>query len=208
MKATPSLRASRLSGALEKVLRRVIRSQKLARDLDTEPIHDFRVALRRCRSLAEGFAEMDPRPVWRALRKVCAKQQSGLSELRDSQVLAEWVERLGLSREPDGKVLVAALEKAEGRGRRKACASLESFSRKEWKGWRHALPGVAGSLPVGRSRLARIAFDRATEVCLLERRWRRTRSGAAWHRLRLAVKRFVTRWKGFCPHSMQPGATS
>src|SRR5580658_6218371 len=110
MTATPAARSTRLSGSLEKVLRRVLRSRKRARhNLTTDPVHDLRVALRRCRSLAEGFAEIDPQPVWRDLRKACGKQQSGLSELRDSQVSAEWIGRLGLNRGPRGQELLGAL---------------------------------------------------------------------------------------------------
>src|ERR1700727_1607576 len=114
MRATLSARSSRLSRALEEVLSRVARSEKHARrSLSTESVHDLRVALRRCRSLAEGFAEVDPRTVWRDLRKACGKQQAGLSELRDSQVLVEWVARLGLNRGPHGHALVRALEKEQ-----------------------------------------------------------------------------------------------
>jgi CHAD domain-containing protein len=200
MKATSSARSSRLSHALEDVLSHVARSEKHARrSLNTESVHDLRVALRRCRSLAEGFAEIDPRPVWRDLRKACGKQQAGLSELRDSQVLVEWVTRLGLSRGPHGQALVRALEKEQRRGKHDARAALKSFSRKHWKSWRHTLPESAGSLTVGSSRLARIAFERASSVCLLERRWRRARSNAAWHRLRIAVKRFRYAVESFLP---------
>lgn len=200
MTANPFVRASRLSGALEKVLRRILRSEKQARHgLETEAIHDLRVALRRCRSLAEGFAEMDARPVWRRLRKACSKQQAELSELRDSQVLAEWMEKFDLNHGPHAHVLRQALKKEERHGRRKAKASLKSFSRKQWKERMHALPGLAGELRVGASRLARIAFDRATMVCLLERRLRRRPSVAAWHRLRVAVKRLRYAVESFLP---------
>ncbi len=176
------------------------RSEKSARrSLNTESVHDLRVALRRCRSLAEGFAEMDPRPVWRYLRKACGKQQAGLSELRDSQVLVEWVTRLGLGRGPHGQALVRALEKEERRGKHDAQAALRAFSRKHWKSWRDSLPESAGSLVVGSSRLARVAFERASSVCLLERRWRRSPSNAAWHRLRIGVKRFRYAVESFLP---------
>jgi CHAD domain-containing protein len=200
MKGTLSARSSRLSLALEEVLRRVARSQKRARrSLNTESVHDLRVALRRCRSLAEGFAEVDPRPVWRDLRKACGRQQARLAELRDSQVLVEWSTRLGLSRGPRGRALVGALEKKKRRGRHDARVALKSFSRKHWKNWRDTLPQSAGSLPVGSSRLAHIAFERAGSVCLLDRRWRRARSNAAWHRLRLGVKRFRYAVESFLP---------
>jgi CHAD domain-containing protein len=95
--------------------------------------------------------------------------------------------------------LVEALVKEERQGRQKARASLKSFERKDWKGWSRTLPECAGSLAVGESRLAAIAFDRATALCLLERRWRRSRSGAAWHRLRVGLKRFRYAVESFLP---------
>ena len=200
MKVSPFVPRTRLSGSLEKALRRILRSEKQARHgLDADSVHDLRVALRRCRSLAEGFVEMDPRPVWRDLSKACSKQQSGLSELRDAQVMAGWIGRLPLERVLDAQILIEAFAKGERHGRRKARSSLKSFSRKRWKEWSGALPERAGALAVGQSRLARIAFDRATEVCLLERRWRRSHSAAAWHGLRVGVKRFRYAVESFLP---------
>jgi CHAD domain-containing protein len=200
MRRDPFVRGSRLSGALEHVLRRALLKQKLARrEFDAEPIHDLRVALRRCSSLAEGFSEMDPWPVWRELRKACRKQQRGLGELRDAQVMAQWVRRLGMAQGTSAATLKAALDRRERRARRKARSSLESFPRKRWKHWLHTVPAHAAELPVGESRLAKIAFERLTDVCLLERRWRKTRGAARWHRLRVAVKRFRYAVESFLP---------
>src|ERR1700692_1879558 len=94
------------STALEDSLRRALRKQKQARkDLDEKSIHDLRVALRRCRSLAEGFSTLDPHLVWRQLDKVCKKQQRGLNDLRDTQVMRELAERLCLNQGRAGAVL-------------------------------------------------------------------------------------------------------
>jgi len=34
-----------------------------------DPVHDLRVALRRCRSLADGLMALDPDPDWKAMKK-------------------------------------------------------------------------------------------------------------------------------------------
>ena len=194
------VRVSPASRALERSLRRALRKQKSALDgLASEPIHDVRVAIRRCRSLAEGFASLDPQPVWRHLRKVCKQQQRGLTDLRDVQVMTEWVKRLGLTDGPSGDVIVASLEKEERRARRKARAALASFPRKRWKRWRHRLPIRAELIPVGQPRLAALAWERLTEVCQLDRRWRSHRGAVAWHQLRVAVKRFRYVVESFLP---------
>ena len=40
---------------------------------DEDSVHDLRVALRRCRSLASVFEEIDPHPAWSELRKSSRK---------------------------------------------------------------------------------------------------------------------------------------
>src|SRR5207253_1693390 len=34
-----------------------------------DPVHDLRVALRRCRSIADGFIALDPDPAWKEMKK-------------------------------------------------------------------------------------------------------------------------------------------
>src|SRR5947209_6913474 len=60
-KQNDEVRVSPASQALERSIRRALRNHKRAqKKLKTDPVHDFRVALRRCRSLAEGFSAIDP----------------------------------------------------------------------------------------------------------------------------------------------------
>src|SRR6266702_1571442 len=56
-KQNDEVRVSPASQALERSIRRALRNHKRAqKKLKTDPVHDFRVALRRCRSLAEASA--------------------------------------------------------------------------------------------------------------------------------------------------------
>lgn len=199
-RTAPARSSSPMSTALERSLRRALRKKTRARNgLEPVPIHDVRVALRRCRSLAEGFANLDPHPVWRKLLKACKKQQSGLADFRDLQVMREWLRQLHLTSGPVGSALSAALSEEELAVRKKAEASLDSFPQKRWKRWQKRLPARAQLIPASEWRLAMIALERLARVRSLDRHWRRQRTVKAWHRLRVAVKRFRYIVESFLP---------
>src|ERR1035437_5604708 len=62
---------------------------------DADAVHDLRVALRRCRSLADGLMAIDSDSSWKEMKKAGRKLFQALGELRDMQVMAEWIEKLG-----------------------------------------------------------------------------------------------------------------
>ena len=64
------------------------------RDFAPEHIHDLRVALRRCRSIADIFTALDPHPSWKQMKQEGKKLFKQLGALRDTQVLMDWVRRL------------------------------------------------------------------------------------------------------------------
>ena len=66
---------------------------------DVEAVHDLRVALRRCRSLADGLMAIDSEGDWKEMKKAGKKLFQALGELRDMQVMEEWIEKLGASEE-------------------------------------------------------------------------------------------------------------
>src|SRR2546429_9350815 len=47
-----------------------------------DPVHDLRVALRRCRSIADGFIALDPDPAWKEMKKAGRLLFSRLGELQ------------------------------------------------------------------------------------------------------------------------------
>jgi CHAD domain-containing protein len=177
---------------LEQALKRALRKHKRAsKDLSSKAVHDMRVALRRCRSLTEGYAALDTHGIWKRVDKICKKQQRGLAELRDVQVMDEWLQKLRLlGSGTAGTAVQARLKKDEKRARRAAAKSLRRFPRGQWKKWHHKLPGRAELIPVGDARLAALVLDRVNAARQLERRWRKAQNEAAWHKLRISVKRF------------------
>lgn len=53
---------------------------------DMDAVHDLRVAIRRCRSVAAAMEEVDPDPAWPVMRKTARKLFRALGALRDAQV--------------------------------------------------------------------------------------------------------------------------
>jgi CHAD domain-containing protein len=181
-------------------MRRVLKEQGRAREeLAPGPIHDLRVALRRCRSLAEGFAQLDGHADWRQMRKAARRLQRGLADLRDAQVMAAWLRRLHLAPGAGGAVLAASFRREEQRARRAARRALEDFSRKRWKRWRRRLPRRAERIAAGPASFAPLALQRLADAGELHRRWRKSASRIAAHRLRIAVKRFRYVVESFLP---------
>src|SRR4029077_3154028 len=67
---------------------------------DADAVHDLRVAIRRCRSVAAAMEEVDPDPAWPAMRKIARKLFRSLGALRDAQVMDEWVKKLAPETDP------------------------------------------------------------------------------------------------------------
>src|SRR5271157_994316 len=80
---------------------------------DPDAVHDLRVALRRCRSLAAVMEEVDPDPAWPEMRKLGRKLFRQLGELRDTQVLEEWTRNLSAETDPVRLKLLATFESRE-----------------------------------------------------------------------------------------------
>src|SRR5271168_3372994 len=70
--------------------------EHVSADFSADPVHDLRVALRRCRSMADGMIAMDPDPDWKAMKKSGKRLFQRLGALRDVQVMMEWIEKLDL----------------------------------------------------------------------------------------------------------------
>ena len=78
---------------MERVL---VECDNVSRDFGADPVHDLRVSLRRCRSVADGMMAMDPDRDWKAMKKAGKKLFQQLGALRDVQIMMEWIEKLEL----------------------------------------------------------------------------------------------------------------
>ncbi len=168
-------------------------------EFEADPVHDLRVALRRCRSMADGLRVMDPDPAWKEMKRAGRQLFRELGELRDAQVMEEWVGRLGNPDDPVSSVLLQYLAGRETQLKQQAAIALQEFDRKQWKRWITSLPRRAARIRTGSALFKHLALERWTEAYQLHHRALRNRSQIAFHRLRIGIKRFRYIVENFLP---------
>src|SRR6202050_5053626 len=131
---------------MERVL---LECDRAAAGLDLDPVHDLRVALRRCRSLADGLMAIDPDSSWKAMKKAGRKLFQALGELRDMQVMEEWMEKLSDPSDPVAIKLLDHLRACEVEYKQRAFKDLNQFDRKQWRQWARTLPQRASRVRPG-----------------------------------------------------------
>ena len=165
-----------------------------------DPVHDLRVALRRCRSLADGLMSVDPSPEWKAMKRAGKKVFQSLGELRDVQVMEEWVSRLGGASDPASARMTQYLSDRQNELKLHAATALHDFDRKQWKRWGITLPRRAGKMRPGSLVFKHLALERWMEAYQLHRRALRNGSKVALHSLRIGIKRFRYTVENFLPN--------
>src|SRR5579863_1601041 len=226
-------RSSKTTGLRYWMLRVLEECERVSTDFAADPVHDLRVSLRRCRSLADGLMALDPDPNWKAMRKAGRRLFQRLGQLRDIHVMEEWVEKLeqdgvdrmplrqapnGLSpststseptpdSSPDaavtsdtaGQTLLKILKGREDEQKQEAHGALEEFDRKQWGQWCGSLPLRAARFRLGSALFKHLALERWTEARELHNLALRNRSQAAFHNLRIGIKRFRYIVENFLP---------
>jgi len=167
-------------------------------------VHDLRVALRRCRTMADALSEVNPDHGWRELKKESRKLFHALGVLRDTQVEQEWLKKLSAPGDPVRKHLQKVLAGAQKEHRVKARRALADFDRKDWRKSTQRLRGKAQFFPLDSVVFQRLALTRLNEAAELYERARRGRSRIAWHRLRIGLKGFRYTLENFMPQRYQP----
>lgn len=164
-----------------------------------DPVHDLRVALRRCRSLADGLMALDPGPAWKDMKKSGKKVFQSLGALRDLHVMQEWVERLSAGGDPVTMKLLEYIHTREAECSQGAFQSLQQFDRKQWRQWSRSLPRRAARIRQGSVVFRHLALEKWTAAYDLHKRAMRTRSQTALHDLRIGIKRFRYTVENFLP---------
>lgn len=177
--------------------------QRAGAELAADPVHDLRVALRRCRSMADGLMAVDPDRSWKDMKKAGKALFSSLGELRDVQVMTEWVQKLGPSDDPETQALLALLARREQEHKVVAAESLRTFDLRQWRKWSRELPRRAARVRPGSIVFRHLALERWTEARELHRRAMRNRSQTALHQLRIGIKRFRYIVENFLPQQHQ-----
>jgi CHAD domain-containing protein len=86
--------AKKTTGLRYWMLRVLEECDRVSAGFSADPVHDLRVCLRRCRSMADGLIAIDPDPDWKAMKKAGKRLFQRLGALRDIQVTMEWIEKL------------------------------------------------------------------------------------------------------------------
>jgi CHAD domain-containing protein len=193
--------------ALEKWMQRVLnRGQKVRKTWSAADVHDLRVALRKCRTMADALTDTNPSPGWNKLKRNSKKIFHSLGELRDVQVEQEWVKKL-LSGAMDARTqLLKRLRVLENERLREAQKELDHFDRKEWRKLSRKLRSKADMFPVGSVVFQRQALMKLNDAVTLYHQARKRKSGVAWHRVRIAIKRFRYIVENFLPQHYEAWA--
>jgi CHAD domain-containing protein len=188
--------------ALHRWLQDVRRLHVRARaSLQPEVVHDLRVAIRRCRSVAQGLKEIDDvvgRPLWRALNEAGRPLFQGLGALRDAQVMRDHAGTL-LAEDPALPRVLMQLERVVRRERLNARAAVLGFDAAAFAAVVKPLPKRAGALVRDEPLLMHLALRRYEEGRLLHAEAMRTKGSASLHELRIRVKRLRYTVESFLP---------
>jgi CHAD domain-containing protein len=192
---------------MERVL---VECDRAAAGFEADPVHDLRVALRRCRSLADGLMALDPDSSWKDMKKAGRKLFQALGELRDMQVMQGWIEKLSgandndssapsASNDPVAVKLLGHVHVREAVCKQLALKDLNQFDRKQWRQWTRILPRRAGRVRPGSVVYLHLALEKWTAAYDLHKHALRTRSQVALHQLRIGIKRFRYTVENFLP---------
>ncbi len=172
---------------------------KASQDFAADPVHDLRVAIRRCRSLADGFLSVDPDPQWKQMKKLGKPLFSSLGKLRDTQVMMEWVAKLSEDHDPIRHTLLQTLAHKETEQKAAAQDALRDFDRKRWLALNTNLAKRTGKVPLEGLVFQHLALERLLDAQALHRQALKNRTQAGYHQLRIGIKRFRYTVENFLP---------
>ncbi len=174
-------------------------AEKVSQNFDPDPVHDLRVALRRCRSMADGFRVTDPDRGWKQLKRLGKELFSRLGELRDVQVMRDWVAKLGGPDDPVSKILLESFDEQEVQLKQNAQVALAAFDLRAWETITRRLAGRTRKVRLEGLVFQQIAAERWNDARQLHRQALRNRSQVSFHRLRIGLKKFRYTVENFLP---------
>jgi CHAD domain-containing protein len=157
---------------------------------DKDAVHDLRVAIRRCRSVAAVMREVDPDPAWHEMRRLPKKLFRKLGELRDTQIMDEWVAEHGAENDKLRVALHNFFQEREPELVQEALRLASKFDGKSWQRLERKLRKRMRLVPSGSLAAQCLAVERLNEAKELHSKAMRADKPAAWHRVRIGLKKF------------------
>jgi CHAD domain-containing protein len=174
-------------------------ADKAADGFDSEAVHDLRVALRRCRSMADGFRAIDPHKDWKRMRRQATALFDSFGALRDCHVITEWTQKLGQAGDPITEQLLDHLRRQEAVLQQQAKSAIDAFDHKQWQSWTRQLGQRARRLPLGSHVFQVLALEKLIAARRLESSALKSGNDIAFHKLRIALKKFRYVVENFLP---------
>jgi CHAD domain-containing protein len=166
---------------------------------DPEAVHNIRVALRRCRSLASGLQSLDPDRGWKRMSKEAACLFKELGELRDVQVMTEWLRNPDAPQDRASRTMLKHLAGRELELKEAALTAISIFNKKKWLALNERLSKRAFCIPLGSEAFRHLAVEKWDEAHRLHQQALRNRSHISFHRLRIGLKKFRYILENFLP---------
>jgi CHAD domain-containing protein len=179
------------------------RARKMCKKASKEPsadnIHDLRTALRRCLAIESALSECDPHPDWKKMKRAAKKLLKNLGELRDSQVLLEWLGKLEVAKDGLGEALKMSVEQEQKHLKAAALKALADFDQQKWEAWEESLAPRAALVALDSPAAQYIALERWAEGHRRHRFALHNLSRIGYHRLRVGLKNFRYIVENFLP---------
>ncbi|HEY8713864.1 MAG TPA: CHAD domain-containing protein [Candidatus Acidoferrum sp.] len=156
---------------------------------DPDNIHDLRVAMRRCRSVALVFEEVDPDGAWEEMRKTAKKLFRTLGASRDDYMMEEWIKKLSPADDPVRLSIHGAFETKAAKHRDAVLRAVNKFDDKTWARLQRHLQRRVRFIPAGGLAAECLAWERFEEIKLLHAHALRSAKPKPWHAARIGLKR-------------------
>jgi CHAD domain-containing protein len=170
---------------------------------DKDAVHDLRVAIRRCRSVAAVTREVDPDPAWHEMRRLPKKLFRKLGELRDTQIMDEWVAEHGAENDKLRFALHNFFQEREPKLLQEALRLADKFDEKSWQRLERKLRRRLRLVPAGSLAAQCLAVERLMEAKDLHGKALKVDKPAAWHALRIGLKKFRYTVETFLPQQYE-----
>ena len=172
-------------------MQRVLKElDNLRQSPDKDAVHDLRVAIRRCRSVGAVMREVDADPAWHEMRRLPKKLFRKLGELRDTQIMSQWVKEHGAENDKLRAQLEEMFQTQEPKLTDEAVRLAEKFDEKNWKRLGRKLRKRMNLVPVGSLAAQCLAVERLNEAKGLHAKAVRAEKPETWHGLRIGLKKF------------------